>query len=73
MKKKVIVFVEARMNSTRLPGKVVKNLGQDSVIGVLIERLKKINNINKFVVITTKNKADNKLIEIIKKKKNFLF
>lgn len=73
MKKKVIVLIEARMNSTRLPGKVIKNLGHDSVIGVLLERVKQIKNINKFVVITTKDKADNKIIDIIKKKKVFYF
>ena len=72
MKKKVIVLIEARMNSTRLPGKVIKNLGHDSVIGVLLERVKQIKNINKFVVITTKDKADNKIIDIIKKKKFFI-
>jgi spore coat polysaccharide biosynthesis protein SpsF len=69
MKYKTVALIEARMNSSRLPGKVIKKLGQDSVIGVLIERVKKAKNINQIVVITTKNKIDDVLIKIIKKKK----
>ena len=40
MKLKTVVLIEARMNSSRLPGKVIKNLGKNTVIGVLIDRVK---------------------------------
>ena len=70
---KTIAFIEARMNSSRLPGKVIKKLGYDTVIGVLIDRVKKAKNIDKIVIITSKKKENDKLVKLIKKKKVSFF
>jgi spore coat polysaccharide biosynthesis protein SpsF len=62
MKKKVSIIVEARMNSTRLPGKVLKNIIGKTVIELLLNRLKSIKKIDKIIIATTKNSKDD-LIE----------
>ncbi len=69
MKKlKIIATIEARMKSTRLPGKVMKKLGKYSVLDVLIKRLKKSKYLDDIVVATTTNHEDNKIINLLKKR-----
>ena len=58
------------MNSSRLPGKVMKKLGKLSLLECLISRLKKSNYIDDIVVATTINKSDDKIVNFLKKKKN---
>ena len=68
MKKlRVIATIQARMNSSRLPGKVMKSLGKHSMIGVLIKRLKRSKTLDDIVVATTTNKKDDKIINFLKK------
>lgn len=67
---KIAAIIQARTSSTRLPGKVLKELSYPSDITCLklvIRRLKKSKKINDIVVATTKEKEDNKLINIVKK------
>jgi spore coat polysaccharide biosynthesis protein SpsF len=68
-----IVTIEARLGSTRLPNKVLLPFGKVSAIELLIERIKKSKYIKKIVVSTTTNKRDDKLVNILEKKKNSLF
>ena len=64
-----LVTIEARMNSTRLPGKVCMQLEKSkTVLEFLIDRVKKSKFVNKILIATTKNKIDNKIVEIAKKK-----
>jgi len=49
MARKVIAIVQARIGSTRLPGKVLKEVNNKSLIEILFHRLsqsKKIDKIN---------------------------
>lgn len=69
MKKNVLALIEARMGSSRLKGKVLKKLGKTTVLDLLVKRVKKAHNIDKVVVITSKNKKDNLLVNHLKKKK----
>jgi spore coat polysaccharide biosynthesis protein SpsF len=64
-----IVTIEARLGSTRLPNKVLLPFGKVSAIELLIERIKKSKYIKKIVVSTTTNKRDDKLVNILEKKK----
>jgi len=67
---KVGAIIQARMSSTRLPGKVLKELPYNSGITVLeqvIRRLKKSKNLKKIVVATTTEKSDKVIINIAKK------
>ena len=45
MKKKNIAIIQARMNSSRLPGKMLKKIGKYSIIEWVIKRLKKAKSI----------------------------
>ena len=57
-----VAIVEARMTSSRLPGKVLKNVLDKPLLYYLIERLKKVEAIDNIVIATTRNSADD-LIE----------
>ena len=50
---KIGVIIEARMSSTRLPGKVMMKIKNVQMISLLVDRLKQVKNINKIVVAKT--------------------
>jgi spore coat polysaccharide biosynthesis protein SpsF len=65
-------IIQARMSSTRLPGKVLKTLPVDGKVTVLeqvIRRLKKSKRISKIVVATTRAGEDDVLIPVIKRER----
>ena len=66
---KILATVEARMNSTRLPGKVMKKLGKYNLLELLLKRVRKSKYISDVIVATTTNKKDNKIVNFLKKKK----
>jgi len=66
-------IIEARMTSTRLPGKILYEAAGKSFLQHLINRLKKVKQINKIIIATTLNSEDNILRSIAKKNKVFLF
>lgn len=55
---RVIATVEARMTSSRLPGKVLMPAAGKPLLQVLIERLSRADGIDAIVVATTVNAAD---------------
>lgn len=55
-------IVQARMGSTRLPGKVLLPLGKETVLSMLLERLKKIELLETIVVATTELKEDQAVV-----------
>ena len=59
----VICIVQARMLSKRLPGKVLKPLGQNTVIGLLLERINQSKQLTKIVVATSEHKTNDRLAE----------
>ena len=65
--KNVICIIQARLDSTRLPGKVLKKINNKTILELLIHRLKKSKKINKIVIATTKKNIDNKILSIAKK------
>lgn len=58
---KTAVIIEARMESSRLPGKVLLPIIDKPAIGHLIERIKNVKNIDDIIVSTTVNKLDDEL------------
>ena len=64
---KILGIVQARMNSTRLPGKVLKTVGDKSLIEILLSRLSKSKKIDKIVLATSKNKENDVLASAVEK------
>ncbi len=57
-KGRVVAVVQARMQSTRLPGKVLKEILGQPLIAYLIERLKRSRRIDELVIATSTEPAD---------------
>jgi spore coat polysaccharide biosynthesis protein SpsF (cytidylyltransferase family) len=55
---KIVASIEVRMNSSRLPGKVLMPILNKPVLELLIQRVKKAHYITDIVVATTTNKED---------------
>jgi spore coat polysaccharide biosynthesis protein SpsF (cytidylyltransferase family) len=68
-KNKVLAIIQARFKSTRFPGKVLKKIGQKTILEILIKRLLKSQNISKIIVACSQNSQDKKIINICKKLK----
>jgi spore coat polysaccharide biosynthesis protein SpsF len=59
---KVVATVQVRMNSSRLPGKVLKKIFDRPILDYLIERLSRANFIDE-IVVATSNRPENDPIE----------
>lgn len=59
-------IIEARMNSTRLPGKVLLEASGKALLAHLVERVRKVRFSDRIVLATTKNRADDCLVEFAK-------
>lgn len=55
---KVVAIIQARMNSTRLPGKALADIHGKPVLQWMIERVQMAKNVDQIVVATTKNSPD---------------
>lgn len=55
---KIAAIVQARMGSTRLPGKVMKELKGESVLSHVIQRLKQAKLIDEIIIATTTDSKD---------------
>ncbi len=66
-----ICIIQARMGSTRLPGKIMKDLAGKKVLWHVVNRVAKAKNIDKIVVATTVNQEDD-LVEHFCKENGFL-
>ena len=65
---KTLAIVQARMGSSRFPGKVLKPLsGGHSLIGFLLARLSQSTAIDKIVIATTDREIDTPLADHVKK------
>jgi len=65
--KKTAAIIQARMGSTRLPGKVMKDLKGKPVLWHVIERVKQAENIDQIIIATTTHKRDKIIFEKAKK------
>jgi len=55
---KTILITQARTGSTRLPGKVLKEIGGKSLLQIHLERLKKCTKVSEIIVATTTDESD---------------
>ncbi len=59
--KKTVVIIQARMSSTRLPGKVLKEIVGKPMLWHIIARVQQSTQIDEIVIATTNNKEDDEL------------
>ena len=64
MKKKVVAIIQARMSSTRLPGKVLLDLGGRTVLERMVERVKRAKTVSETVIATTTDPSDDPIVEV---------
>lgn len=60
------IIVQARMGSTRFPGKVLTKIYKNNtLLDVIIQNLKKLNQ--KIIIATTNNYKDEEIVKVVKK------
>lgn len=59
----ITAIIQARVSSTRLPGKVLENFSGNTLLGHIINRLAYSKYISNIIVATTTNPADDALVE----------
>jgi spore coat polysaccharide biosynthesis protein SpsF len=59
---KIVAIVQARMGSTRLPGKVLCDLVGESMLGRVVCRLRRAGLLNEVLVATTDTAADDVIV-----------
>ena len=67
LKREVLAIIQARYNSTRFPGKVLKKINNTTILEILIKRLSKSKYISKIIVACSKNEKDKAILNICKK------
>jgi len=59
---KVVAVIQARMSSTRLPGKVLKTASGRTMLDRMLERVRKSTMIDQVIVATTTDPSDNAIV-----------
>lgn len=60
---KTVAIIQARMGSTRLPGKVLKDLGGQTVLARVVARLRRAGLIDELLIATTDSPADDAIVD----------
>jgi glutamate-1-semialdehyde 2,1-aminomutase len=60
---KTVAIVQARLGSIRLPNKVLRDLGGRTVIGIILERLKRATSVDEIVLATGDSSTNDPLVE----------
>ena len=61
------ISIEARMTSTRLPGKTMKLINGKPALEIMVNRVKKAKLVNKIIIATTTNFQDDVIVDWCKK------
>ena len=61
---KVVLIIQARMSSTRLPGKSMMPLADKPLVYRMVERLKKCKKVDEIVIATSDQPEDNVLVNL---------
>jgi spore coat polysaccharide biosynthesis protein SpsF len=54
----IVAIIQARMGSTRLPGKVLKDIGGETMLARVVKRTQRATSLSQVVVATTTSLAD---------------
>ena len=61
---KIVAIIQARMGSTRLPGKILKTVMNKTLLEYQLERVQQSVLIDEIVVATTEKNSDNVIVEL---------
>jgi len=64
---KTIIINQARMTSTRLPGKVMKEVLGKPLLEYQFERLQRVKEADELIIATTNNDSDQPIVELCKR------
>lgn len=67
VKDKVVCIIEARMDSKRLPGKVLEKIGDKNSLEHIVQRMERVKEIDRICIATTTKDKDDKIEELSKK------
>lgn len=68
-----VAIIQARMGSTRLPGKVLAEIGGEPMLAYVVNRVRRSRLVNKVVVATSDSAADDPIAELCERKNIPLF
>src|SRR6267142_2301178 len=63
MRPRTVAIIQARMGSTRLPGKVMMTIADQTMLMYLVRRIMKARTLDEIVVATTTDARDDVIIE----------
>lgn len=63
---KILVVIQARMASTRLPGKSLRTILNRPILSFLVERLKHLSHLVTIVIATSEEDSDDPIVEFCK-------
>lgn len=69
----IVAITQARMNSTRLPGKVLKMVNGKTLLDYQLDSLKKSKLLNQVVVATTTELTDDAIVQLCIKREQAFF
>jgi spore coat polysaccharide biosynthesis protein SpsF len=70
---RIVCFIEARFRSTRLPGKVLKQILGKPMLEWMIERIERARTLDEIVIATTDSPADDPIVELAQRMKIGVF
>ncbi|OAT80984.1 acylneuraminate cytidylyltransferase [Bacillus sp. MKU004] len=70
---KIVGIIQARMGSTRLPGKIMKKVNDKSLLDYQLERVKRSNILDEIVIATTTKEHDDFIVEFCENQKTKVY
>lgn len=67
-KEKIVASIEARMSSTRLPGKVLKRVLGQPLLEIMVNRVLESKLIDDLIIATTDRQSDNEIVKFCEAK-----
>lgn len=64
----IAAIIQARMTSTRLPGKIMLPINGKPVLDIMIDRVRISRKLDKIIVATTENESDDVIVDLCKAK-----
>ncbi|MCL6601299.1 MAG: glycosyltransferase family protein [Paenibacillus sp.] len=64
---RIVAIIQARMESTRLPGKIMKEVGSKPLLEYQIEQVRRSKTIDHIVIATTTKDAEQPIIDLCKR------